>query len=72
MPYSVFRVPSATDCALVQCVVLLLHIVVSSMVGSCAESALLYVTAHFCKVSILVAVKALCNLAFPDIWLAVV
>jgi hypothetical protein len=42
------------------------------VVGSCAESAPLCITAHFCKVSILVAVEALCNLAFPDIWLAVV
>ena len=63
---------SAIDYVLVLCAVLLFNVFISSVIDPCAESTLLCVIAHFCKVSILVAVEALCDLAFPNIQLAIV
>ena len=63
---------SATDYTLVLRIVLLFNAFVSGVVDPYAESTPLCVTAHSCKVSVLVAVEALCDLAFPNIWLVVV
>ncbi len=58
---------SAIDYALVLRVVLLFNAFVSSIVDLYIESTPLYIIAHSYNMSVLVAVKALCDLAFPNI-----
>jgi hypothetical protein len=65
--YSMFYILSAVYYILVLSVVLLLYIVVSSIIGPYVEPTLLCVLIHFYKMSVLVVVKALCNLAFLNV-----